>query len=115
MNLRETEETTELVLERMENSLNSLEQMSFDAINITDKLVMRIDEIRKCATDMKECKKRDGKCMYELVSKLLDDLLAIAFEVNNVSHDLEKETSYQRDTLENIKQIVSFLYAMSDE
>ena len=39
MGLRETEESTELVLERMENTLNNLEQMSYDSINITDRLV----------------------------------------------------------------------------
>ena len=39
MGLRETEESTELVLERMENTLNNLEQMSYDSINITDSCV----------------------------------------------------------------------------
>ena len=38
-----------------------------------------------------------------------------AFTVNNVSHELEKETIYQRDTMESIKQIVEFLYAMTEE
>ena len=49
MELRQTEQATVTVLKRMENSLDSLEQMSLDAINITDKLVSGIDEIRQCA------------------------------------------------------------------
>lgn len=115
MELRKTEEATETVLQRMENSLDSLEQMSLDSINITDKLVSGIDEIRQCADEMMECSESDRECMMELIKRLLQDLLNTAFTVNNVSHELEKETIYQRDTMENIKQIVEFLYAMSDE
>lgn len=114
MGLRETEETTEIVLERMENSLSSLEQMSLDSINITDKLVSGIDEIRQCAEEMADCTEKDREYVLEMISKLLQELLNTAFTVNNVSHELEKETIYQRDTLESIKQIVEFLYAMSD-
>lgn len=114
MDLRETEDTTEVVIQRMENSLNSLEQMSFDSINISDTLVMRIDEIRCCAERMKESQGQERECIMELIMKLLQDLLDTAFEINNVSHDLEKETAYQRETVENIKQIVGFLYAMTD-
>ena len=39
MGLTETENTTEVVLERMENTMMNLEQMSFDSINITDRIV----------------------------------------------------------------------------
>ena len=35
MEINETEDSTENVLSRMENSLNALEQMSLDSINIT--------------------------------------------------------------------------------
>jgi hypothetical protein len=55
LELRGTEETTEIVLERMENSLGSLEQMSFDAINITDTLVNGIDEIMQCTDELANC------------------------------------------------------------
>lgn len=113
MDLQETEETTELVLQRMGNTLDSLEQMSYDSINITDKLVNGIDEIRKCVIEMKGSKESDREVIAEMIEKLLNDLLVTAFEVNNVSHELERETAYQRDTVENIKQIVEFLYAMS--
>ena len=114
MELRGTEETTEIVLERMENSLGSLEQMSFDAINIADTLVNGIDEIMQCTDELANCQDTERERILERIRKLLDALLATAFSVNNVSHELEKETVYQRDTLENIRQIVEFLYAMSD-
>ena len=108
-----TEQTTVLVLDRMENSLDSLEQMSFDSINITDKLVNGIDEIRKCILEFRESKEEDRQLISETIDRLLNELLATAFEVNNVAHELEKETAYQRGTLDNIKQIVELLYAMT--
>lgn len=114
MGLRETEETTGVVIQRMENSLDSLEQMSLDAINITDKLVSGINEIRQYMDEMDNYTEADRKLVVEMIKKLLQTLLDTAFKVNNVSHELEKETVYQRDTLENIRQIVEFLYAMSD-
>lgn len=114
MSFKETEETTELVLQRMENSLNTLEQMSYDSINITDKLVAGIDEIRRCVNEMRGCKAEDVDCILDVISALLQELLVTAFTVNNVSHELERETAYQHDTVENIKQIVEFLYAMSE-
>lgn len=114
MGLRETEETTELVLQRMENTLNSLEQMSLDSINITDKLVNGISEVRQCAQEMKDSRAEDRECIMEIIENLLQGLLDTAFQVNNVSHELERETVYQRDTVDNIRQIVDFLYAMSD-
>ena len=114
MELRKTEETTEIVLERMENSLGSLEQMSLDSINITDKLVNGIDEIMQCVEEMQDCSEQDRECILETIKNLLEKLLDNAFLVNNVSHELEKEKVYHRDTLDNIKQIVEFLYAMSD-
>lgn len=114
MGLRETEETTEVVIRRMENSLDSLEQMSLDAINVTDKLVSCIDEIRQCVDKMENCTEADREHVIETTKTLLQNLLNTAFKVNNVSHELEKETVYQRDTLGNIRQIVEFLYAMSD-
>ncbi len=115
MGLRETEQTTGVVIQRMENSLDSLEQMSLDAINITDKLVAGINEIRQYVNEMDNYTEADKDCLIEMIKKLLQNLLDTAFQVNNVTHELEKETVYQRDTLGNIRQIVEFLYAMSDE
>lgn len=113
MGLEETQQTTELVLDRMGNSLDSLEQMSFDTINITDKLVNGIDVIRQCVLEMKEDGEGDLQVISKTIEELLNDLLVTAFEVNNVAHELEKETAYQRDTLANIKQIVELLYAIT--
>jgi len=113
MGLEETEQTTELVLNRMETSLDSLEQMSFDSINITDKLVNGIDVIRQCVLEMKEMEEGDLQIISKTIEELLNDLLVTAFEVNNVAHELEKETAYQRDTLKNIKQIVELFYAIT--
>ena len=101
--MEEMEQTTEKVLGRMENSLDSLEQMSFDSINITDKLVSGIDVIRQCVVEMKEDGEKDMQVVSETIEQLLNDLLVTAFEVNNVAHELEKETAYQRGTLDNIK------------
>lgn len=113
MGVDDTEKTTELVLARMGKSLDSLEQMSFDSINITDKLVNAIDEIRQCIREMRESREEDRQLISETIEKLLNDLLVTAFEVNNVAHELEKETAYQRGTLDNIKQIVELLYAIT--
>lgn len=108
-----TEEMTVLVLERMENSLNSLEQMTLDSINITDKLVSGINEIRKCVVEMKTAPDADREIIIEKTLKLLQDLLSIAFTVNNISHELEQAAAYQHDTVNAIGQIVDYLYAMS--
>ena len=66
MELKQTEEATVTVLKRMENSLDSLEQMSLDSINITDKLVSGIDEIRQCAEEMVNCSESDRECIMEI-------------------------------------------------
>ena len=47
MELKETEKTTEVVLERMENTMMNLEQMSFDSINITDRIVTLLSDARE--------------------------------------------------------------------
>lgn len=114
MGLRETEESTENVLARMENSLNSLEQMSLDSINITDKLVNGIDELGSCIDELQQSSEQDRAVIHDMIGKLLRELLETAFTVNNVSHELEKETAYQRDTVDSIRQIVDYLYGMTD-
>lgn len=108
-----TEEITVMVMERMGNSLDSLEQMSLDAINITDKLVSGINEIRRCVVEMKTAPEREREVIIERTMRLLQDLLSIAFTVNNVSHELEQAAAYQHDTVNAIRQIVDYLYAMS--
>ena len=115
MGLRETEESTELVLERMENTLNNLEQMSYDSINITDSLVTLLSDAREHAAIMKVGTEEQRTESFDILCKILDSILETAFIVNNVSHDLEKETVYQRETVETIKQIVDFFYSMTDD
>lgn len=114
MVLRETEKNTELVLERMENTLSRMEQMSFDSINITDRLVTLTSEAKGYASIMRVGSKGERDGAFEAICKILDQMLETAFIINNVSHELEKETVYQRDTSENLKQIIEFLYAMTD-
>ena len=114
MGLRETEESTADILERMENTLNNLEQMSFDSINITDRLVTLISNARELVLVMNEGNIEERDNAFKEMSKILDKLLDTAFIVNNVSHELENETVYQRESVENIRQIVDFLYDMND-
>ena len=45
---------------------------------------------------------------------MLDRLLNISFLLNNLSHQLENETAYQRETSYAICQIIDFLYGMTD-
>ena len=114
MELRETEKSTADILEHMENTLNNLEQMSYDSINITDRLVTLLGNARELVQVMNigDTEQRDEA--FDEICKILDKLLDTAFIVNNVSHELEKETVYQRESVENIRQIVDFLYLMSD-
>ncbi len=114
MGLEETEKSTEVVLERMENTLNNLEQMSFDSINITDCLVTLLNNARELARVMNVGDPNQRDDAFEEISRILDKLLDTAFIVNNVSHELEKETVYQRESVESIRQIVDFLYLMNE-
>lgn len=111
--LDETQDSTQKILERMEITMNNLEQMSFDSINITDTLVTLISEAREQANIMKSGSDEDREKALEVIFKTLDQLLDTAFNVNNISHELEKETVFQRDTVNTIQQIIDFLYGMS--
>ena len=111
----ETEDSTRKILERMEITMNNLEQMSFDSINITDTLVTLISEARDHANTIKTGNEEERKKSLEEIFKTLDQLLDTAFNVNNISHELEKETVFQRDTVNTIQQIIDFLYGMQFE
>lgn len=115
MGLRENEVDTEHVLRRMENTMNNLEQMSFDSINITDRLVTLLSEAREYAAIMKSGTQAECDAAFGALCEILDKILETAFIVNNISHDLENETLYQRDTVEAIKQIVNFFYSITDD
>lgn len=109
----ETEDSTRQILDRMETTMNNLEQMSFDSINITDTLVTLIGEVREHANIIRSGKDEEKDRALEAIFQILDKLLDTAFNVNNISHELEKETVFQRDTVNTIQQIIDFLYGMS--
>ncbi len=115
MGLRENETNTEHILERMENTMNNLEQMSYDSINITDRLVTLLSDAREHAAIMKTGTEEERNREFALLCEILDRILETAFIVNNISHELERETLYQRDTVEAIKQVVDFFYSMTDD
>ena len=115
MGLRENETDTEHILERMENTMNNLEQMSYDSINITDRLVTLLSDAREHAAIMKTGTEEERNREFALLCEILDRILETAFIVNNISHELERETLYQRDTVEAIKQVVDFFYSMTDD
>ena len=115
MGLKETENTTEVVLERMENTMMNLEQMSFDSINITDRIVTLLSDARELLAVLKSWEEEKKEEAFQGVENIFNQLLDTSFEVNNVSHELEKETVYQRETVESIKQIVDYLYSISDD
>ena len=92
--LEETAVSSAKIMERMEATLGNLEQMSYDTINTTDQLVTLLGKARDY--------------------NMLDRLLNISFLLNNLSHQLENETAYQRETSYAICQIIDFLYGMTD-
>ena len=77
--------------------------MSFDSINITDRLVTLISNARELVLVMNEGNIEERDNAFKEMSKILDKLLDTAFIVNNVSHELENETVYQRESVENIR------------
>lgn len=115
MKWKDTESTTERVVERMETSMSSMEQMSFDAINITDSLVTLTSKAREYAAMMKNGDVSVREESFEQIGRILDQVLENTFQINNVSHELEKEVLYQRDTTDSIRQIIEFLYAVNDD
>ena len=75
MELRETQKSTADILERMENTLNNLEQMSYDSINITDRLVTLLGNARELVQVMNigDTEQRDEA--FDEICKILDKLL----------------------------------------
>lgn len=110
MEVKETEKTTELVVEQMEASMNTMEQMSFDAINITDRLVTLTGVAKEQLVMISNGTEEERHEAMEVVCGSLNEILQTAFQVNNVSHELEKEIVQQRDTTDSIKQIIKLLY-----
>lgn len=115
MGLRQTEKTTEMILKRMENTLSTMEQMSFDSINVTDRIVALTSEARECTAVLKEGTQEERDKAFDDIGKILNQILDTSFTVNNIAHELEQETTYQRDTSENLRQVIDFLYAMVED
>lgn len=109
----ETQNSAEKIIDRMEITLNNLEQMSFDSINTTDRMVMLLSEAREYHAIMRTGDEKERLEASEAMGAILDQLLKISFKVNNLSHQLERETVYQRDTAESIRQVIDFLYSLS--
>lgn len=112
--MKDTRATTEMVLARMENSLSNIEQTSFDAINVTDRIVSLLNEGRSVAMALESEDLEEQQQAVDKIQIVMNNLLEVAFTVNNVAHDLEKEAVYQRETTQSIKQIIDFLYAMGE-
>ena len=89
MELKETEKTTEVVLERMENTMMNLEQMSFDSINITDRIVTLLSDARELFAAFKTGDEKDKEEALQGVESIFNQLLETSFEVNNVSQSWE--------------------------
>ena len=113
--MKDTKVTTEMVLTRMENSLSNIEQTSFDAINVTDRIVSLLNEGRSVAMALESENIEEQQEAVDKIQIVMNNLLEVAFTVNNVAHDLEKEAVYQRETTQSIKQIIDFLYAMGED
>ena len=112
--LQETEMSAAKIMERMENTLGNLEQMSFDSINTTDQLVALLGKAREYNAVMRDGTPEEFMEASNAMGRILDELLNTTFKVNNLSHQLELETLYQRETAESICQVIDFLYGMSD-
>lgn len=109
----ETQNSAEKIIDRLETTLNNLEQMSYDSINTTDQLVTLLGEAREYNEIMCTGTEEERLEASKAMGKILDYLLNMSFQINNLSHQLEMETVYQRDTAESIRQVIDFLYSMT--
>ena len=112
--LEETAVSSAKIMERMEATLGNLEQMSYDTINTTDQLVTLLGKAREYNMQMRDGTEAERAEASKQMGVMLDRLLNIPFLLNNLSHQLENETAYQRETSYAICQIIDFLYGMTD-
>lgn len=108
----ETREAVEKVMEQMKSLLNSLEQMSYDSINTTDRLLTLLNRAREYNQVIHDGDLEERIAASEAIAEILDELICTSFQVNNLSHQLEVETVSQRDALESICQIIDYLYSL---
>lgn len=110
----ETKRSAGQVIDRMESLVTSLEQMSYDSINTTDRLLALLNRAREYNAVIRDGDPEERNMASEAIEKILDELISTSFQVNNLSHQLEMETISQRDTLESIRQIIDYLYYLSE-
>lgn len=108
----ETHNSADKIIDRMEHLVSNLEQMSYDSINTTDRLVTLLSQVREYNDVIQDGDLEEQIAASNAIGNILDELLKTSFQVNNLSHQLELETVYQRDTLESIRQIIDFLYSI---
>ena len=108
----ETKRSADLVIDRMESLVGNLEQMSYDSINTTDRLVTLLNRAREYNEVIGGGSQEEQTAASEAIGIILEELLNTSFQVNNLSHQLEMETVSQRDTLESIRQMLDFLYSL---
>lgn len=109
----ESKRSADRVIDRMESLVSNLEQMSYDSINTTDRLVTLLNRAREYNDVIRGGGSLEEQiAASEAIGTILDELLNTSFQVNNLSHQLEMETVSQRDTLENIRQMLDFLYSL---
>ena len=104
--LEETAVSSAKIMERMEATLGNLEQMSYDTINTTDQLVTLLGTARDYNMQMRDGTEAERAEASKQMGVMLDRLLNISFLLNNLSHQLENETAYQRETSYAICKII---------
>lgn len=109
----ETHHLADKIIDRMESLVSNLEQMSYDSINTTDRIVTLLNNAREYNEVMRDGDPEERMAASDAIGNILEELLNTSFQANNLSHQLESETICQRDTLESIRQIIDFLYSLS--
>jgi methyl-accepting chemotaxis protein len=101
-------------MDQWENSQLILEQSTFDAINISDKAVTLSKEGRRLAAGLQEC---FNEISHELAGEatnkisatinemnvILQNLVKVAVASSEISHNIEREASTQREVVEFMK------------
>lgn len=110
----ETKRSAGQVIDRMESLVTSLEQMSYDSINTTDRLLTLLNHAKEYNAVIRDGGPEERYVASQAIERILNELISTSFQVNNLSHQLEMETVSQRDTLESIRQIIDYLYYLSE-
>ena len=114
MKKMETQRAAGQVMDRMESLVTSLEQMSYDSINTTDRLLTLLNHAKEYNEVIRDGDQEERNAASDAIGGILSELINTSFQVNNLSHQLEMETISQRDTLESIRQSIDYLYSLSE-